>query len=136
MDKRRSLLPVQAPVRARIEGIPAPLKLEIRHGAGGSTVVSRLGFLRKGATITLDDPSSRPDATARVATIHEVSITYPEGGAVPELTISLGPIGIPREALGDEAAATVASRSFRLEALAPLLGGGTLAVLLLLALNI
>ena len=128
------LLDVQAPVRARIEGIPAPLKLELRHGAGGATVVSRLGFLRKGAQITLDDPSGRPDATARVATIHDVSIEYAEGGEVPELTIALGPIGIPREALGDDG--SVPARSFRLEALAPLLGGGTLAVLLLLALNL
>ncbi len=134
MDKRRTLLPVQAPVRARIEGIPAPLKLELRHGAGGATVVSRLAFLRKGATITLDDPAARPDATARVATIHDVSVCYPEGADIPELTISLGPIGIPREARGDEGG--VPSRNFRLEALAPLLGGGTLAVLLLLALNL
>lgn len=128
------LLDVQAPVRARIEGIPAPLKLEIRHGAGGASVVSRLAFLRKGAQITLDDPSGRPDATARVATIHDVSVHYPDGGDVPELTIALGPIGIPREALGEEGAAS--ARAFRLEALAPLLGGGTLAVLLLLALNL
>lgn len=135
LDKKRVLLDVQSPVRARIEGIPAPLRLEIRHGAGGAAVVSRLGFLRKGATITLDDPSSRPDATARVATIHEVSVHYPDGGAVPELMISLGPIGIPREALPEDAA-NAPPPSFRLEALAPLLGGGTLAVLLLLALNL
>lgn len=134
MDKRRLLQDVQAPVRARIEGISAPLKLEMRHGAGGASVVSRLAFLRKGAQITLDDPGSRPDSTARVATIHDVTVTYPDGGDVPELTIALGPIGIPREALGDEGGPS--QRSFRLEALAPLLGGGTLAVLLLLALNL
>ena len=133
MKRRRLITDVQAPVRARIEGVPAPLKLEIRHGAGGAAVVSRLGFLRRGAQITIEDPSGRPDSTARVATIHDVSIHYPDGGEVPELSIALGPIGIPREARGDDVAA---GRTFHLEALAPLLGGGTLAVLLLLALNL
>lgn len=134
MDSRRTILDVQAPVRARIEGVTAPLKLEIRHGAGGAVVVSKLGFLRRGAQITIDDPSARPDSTARVATIHDVSVQYTEGGEVPELTIALGPIGVPREALGDDGGAM--NRRFHVEALAPLLGGGTLAVLLLLALNL
>lgn len=131
MDKQRVLIDVQAPVRARIEGVPSPLKLELRHGAGGASVVSRLGFLRQGAQITLDDPSSGPDATARVASIHDVSIEY-GGDGVPELHIALGPIGIPREARGD----VDPLRRFRLEALAPLIGGGTLAFLMLLALNL
>jgi hypothetical protein len=133
MDKRRVLMDVQAPVRARIEGLPAPLKLEIRHAADGAMVVSRLAFLRKGAQITLDDPNAGPDATARVATIHDVQIGYPDGGAVPELTIALGPVGIPREAVREETLHV--PRRLQLEALAPLLGGSTLAILMLLALN-
>lgn len=134
MDSRRTVYDVQAPVRARIEGVTAPLKLELRHGATGASVVSKLGFLRRGAQITIDDPSGRPDSTARVARIHDVTVQYTEGGDVPELTIALGPIGVPREALGDEDLGTI--RRFHAEALAPLLGGGTLAVLVLLALNL
>ncbi|MBI2894903.1 MAG: hypothetical protein HYY06_15210 [Deltaproteobacteria bacterium] len=119
---------ILTPVRVRIEGVQAPLRLELRQGMGGAALVARLGFLRRGAQVTVDDPTSGPDATARVATIHDVAVA--EDSGVPELTIALGPIGVPHEAVRSDERAP----RWHLEALAPLLGSATLALLATIAL--
>ncbi len=76
-------------VRARIAGVPAPLRMSLRDVGGDAALVGPLPFLKMGESLCIEMPGSPPDATARAAHIAGVHLEVNPDDGIPSLVVRL-----------------------------------------------